>query len=112
MIKFIVNAIRLGMVLLFGSLGETITEKSGHLNLGIPGVMCVGAAFGCAAEAIYYDMSGGNMVGFLAVGIPVLAAFIGGLLMGFLFSFMTVTLRTNQNVTGLALTTFGIGLST
>ena len=46
MITFLVSAIRLGMTLLFGSTGETITEKSGHLNLGIPGVMCVGAACG------------------------------------------------------------------
>ena len=38
-ITFLVSAIKFGMVLLFGSTGETITEKSGHLNLGLPGVM-------------------------------------------------------------------------
>ena len=50
MLAFLVSSIRLGMTFLFGSTGETITEKSGHLNLGIPGVMCVGASCGCYAE--------------------------------------------------------------
>ena len=46
----ITEAIRYGMTFLLGSTGETLTEKSGHLNLGIPGVMCVGASCGCFAE--------------------------------------------------------------
>lgn len=112
MIPFIISAIRLGMTLLFGSIGETITEKSGHLNLGLPGVMCVGAATGCYAEYIYLkSFSGGGENPVLAVLIPLVATFIGGALMGVLFSFFTVTLRANQNVTGLALTTFGVGVS-
>ena len=45
-VSFLVSAVRVGMSFLLGSTGETITEKSGHLNLGIPGIMCVGAAFG------------------------------------------------------------------
>ena len=49
MLAFLVSAIRLGMVFLFGSTGEILTEKSGHLNLGTPGVMCVGASCGCFA---------------------------------------------------------------
>ena len=53
MLAFLISAIRLGMTFLFGSTGETITEKSGHLNLGIPGVMCVGASCGCYAEYLY-----------------------------------------------------------
>ena len=111
MLAFLVSAIRLGMAFLYGSTGETITEKSGHLNLGIPGVMCVGAAFGCYAEYIYFTAVGRNIVPILAILIPVLATVLGGALCGLLFSFMTVTLRANQNVTGLALTTFGVGLS-
>ena len=112
-IAFLVSAIKFGMVLLFGSTGETITEKAGHLNLGIPGVMCVGTAFGCAAEALYFDMAGSrlNMVWPLAILIPVIATLIGGALMGLLYSFLTVTLHANQNVTGLAMTTLGIGIS-
>ncbi len=111
MIAFIVSAIRLGMTLLFGSTGETITEKSGHLNLGIPGVMCVGASCGCYVEYLYLTAAGENVSGVLAVLLPVIATLIGGALMGLLFSFLTVTLRANQNVTGLALTTLGVGIS-
>lgn len=111
MIAFIVSAIRLGMTLLFGATGETITEKSGHLNLGIPGVMCVGASCGCYAEYLYLTAAGDKVSGVLAVLIPVIATLLGGALMGLLFSFLTVTLRANQNVTGLAITTLGVGIS-
>lgn len=111
MIAFIVSAIRLGMTFLLGSTGEIIVEKSGHLNLGIPGVMCVGASCGCFAEYLYLSAVGRAVSPVLAVLIPLIAAFIGGGLMGLLFSFLTVTLRANQNVTGLALTTLGVGIS-
>lgn len=112
-ITFLISAIKFGMVLLFGSTGETITEKSGHLNLGLPGVMCVGTAFGCAAEAIYSKLVGGyaHMMYVPAILIPVVATILGGALMGLIFSFLTVTLHANQNVTGLAMTTFGVGVS-
>ena len=111
MLAFLVSSIRLGMAFLFGSTGETITEKSGHLNLGIPGVMCVGASCGCFAEYLYLTAAGPRANYVLAVLIPVIATMLGGALMGFIFSFLTVTLRANQNVTGLALTTFGVGVS-
>ena len=111
MIAFLTSAIRLGMAFLFGSTGETITEKAGHLNLGIPGVMCVGASCGCLAGSIYYNAVDGNLNPFLAVIIPILATILGGALMGLIYSFLTVTLRSNQNVTGLVLTTFGVGVS-
>ncbi len=112
MLTFLVSAIRLGMTFLLGSTGETITEKSGHLNLGTPGVMCVGASCGCYAEYLYFTAVGVfNINPFLAVVIPIIATFLGAALMGVLFCFLTVTLRVNQNVTGLALTTFGVGLS-
>jgi simple sugar transport system permease protein len=114
-ITFLVSAIKFGMVLLFGSTGETITEKSGHLNLGLPGVMCVGTACGCIAEAMFFDLVGGRrgmeQLSFLAVIIPIIATVIGGAIMGLIFSFLTVTLHANQNVTGLAMTTLGVGIS-
>lgn len=111
MLAFLVSAIRLGMTFLLGSTGETITEKSGHLNLGTPGVMCVGASCGCFAEYVYFSIVGVNINPFLAVFIPIVATLLGGAIMGALFCFLTVTLRANQNVTGLALTTFGVGVS-
>ena len=110
-LTFLTSAIRLGMTLLFGSTGETITEKSGHLNLGIPGVMCVGASTGCLAASIYYNSVNGNINGFLAILIPIIATMLGGAIMGLIYSFFTVTLRANQNVTGLVLTTMGVGIS-
>ncbi len=111
MLAFLVSAIRLGMTFLLGSTGETITEKSGHLNLGTPGVMCVGAACGCYSEYLYFTAVGRNIDPILAVLIPMVATFVGAAAMGALFCFLTVTLRANQNVTGLALTTLGVGIS-
>ena len=77
--------------------------------------MCVGTACGCVAEAILFDLVGGRRgmerVSFLAVLVPILATLIGGALMGLIFSFLTVTLHANQNVTGLAMTTLGVGIS-
>lgn len=110
---FLKNAIRFSTVFLFGSTGETITEKSGHLNLGIPGIMCLGGFGGYLGEYLYMSSlsDASNINGFLAVFIPIIFALIFGGLGGLLFSFFAVTLRCNQNVTGLTLTTFGVGLA-
>lgn len=112
-ITFLIRAIKIGSSFLYGSTGETITEKSGHLNLGIPGIMCVGASCGCAAEAMYISSLAENVSPnpIIAVLLPILAAFAGGALMGLVYSVLAVTLRANQNVTGLALTTLGTGVS-
>ncbi len=107
------NSIRFSAIFLYGSTGETITQKGGHLNLGTPGVMCIGAIGGSLGELWYLkslaDVS--QMNGFLAVFIPILTALLFGGLAGLLFSFFTVTLRCNQNVVGLTITTFGVGLN-
>ena len=109
-VAFIPRAVQQGVPLLFGSTGETITEKSGNLNLGIPGVMYVGAISGVIGSFFYEQAcAGGTMNGFLAVAIPMFCSLLGSLLMGLLYCFLTVTLRANQNVTGLAMTTFGVG---
>ena len=107
-INYLLSAIALGMTFLYGSVGEIITEKAGHLNLGIPGIMCVGAASGCAALHIMVVNNITN--GFLLVFVGIVAAFLGAAFLGAIYSFLTVTLHSNQNVTGLALTTFGVGL--
>ena len=103
------RAVMQGTPLLFGSTGEILTEKSGHLNLGIPGIMYVGAISGVAGSFIY-ELSTQTLNPFLAVFIPLICCLIGSALMGLIYCFLTVTLRANQNVTGLALTTFGIGI--
>ena len=107
---FIPRAIVQGIPLLFGCTGETISEKAGSLNLGIPGVMYVGGICGVIGAFLYAHSAGGDVNGFLAVSIPLLACLAGSLLMGLLFSFLTITLRVNQNVVGLAMTTFGVGV--
>jgi simple sugar transport system permease protein len=107
-VSFIPRAVVQGIPLLLGSTGETLTEKSGNLNLGIPGIMYVGAISGVIG-AFFYEQSAAQMNGFLAVMIPMLCCLAGSGLMGLLYCFLTVTLRANQNVTGLALTTFGVG---
>lgn len=110
LVAFIPRAIQQSVPLLLGSTGETITEKSGNLNLGIPGVMYVGAISGVIGSFFYeQSVAGGQLNGFLAVFIPLICSLLGSLLMGLLYCFLTVTLRANQNVTGLAMTTFGIG---
>ncbi len=108
-IAFIQRAIVQGIPLLFGSTGEIITEKAGHLNLGTAGVMYVGGIAGVIG-AFVYENSVETINPVLAVIIPILTSMIGSLIMGLIYSFLTVTLRANQNVTGLALTTFGVGV--
>lgn len=98
--------------LLFGCTGEILTEKSGNLNLGIPGIMYVGGISGVIGAFLYEGSIPADTAlnPFLAIIIPLLASIAGSLLMGLIYSFLTITLRANQNVTGLALTTFGIGI--
>ena len=107
-VAFIQRAVVQGIPLLFGSTGEIITEKCGNLNLGTAGVMYVGGIAGVIG-AFLYEQSVETVNPILAIIIPMLSCVLGSLLMGLLYSFLTVTLRANQNVTGLALTTFGVG---
>ena len=111
MIMFIQRMVIQGIPLLFGSTGEIITEKSGHLNLGIPGIMYVGAIGGVIGAFLYENGVGPeNINPVLAILIPLLSSILCSLIMGLIYCFLTVTLRANQNVTGLALTTFGVGI--
>jgi len=107
-LNFLIDSLAFGAVFMYGSTGEILTEKAGHLNLGIPGIMCMGGAGGCLVL---------NMIGksglppVLIVILGILGAIAFSVLAGLIYSFLTVTLRANQNVTGLTLTTFGVGLS-
>ena len=107
--SFIYAAIVQGIPLLFGATGEILTEKSGNLNLGIPGIMYVGGISGIIGGYLY-ERSTENPVAALCIIIPLLSTIVGSALMALIYSFLTVTLRANQNVTGLALTTFGVGI--
>lgn len=112
LVTFIPRAVVQGIPLLYGSTGEILTQKSGNLNLGLPGVMYVGAISGVIGSFFYeahLTETGTAASPVLAVLIPLLCCLLGSMLMGLLYCFLTVTLRSNQNVTGLAMTTFGIG---
>lgn len=107
------QAIALGVVFLFGCTGEIIMEKAGHLNLGIPGVMCFGALGGCYGASLCLslfqsDYSQTNY--FLLILFISVFCVIFSLIAGLIYGVLTVTLKCNQNVTGLALTIFGGGL--
>lgn len=108
---FIQRAVIQGIPLLFGSTGEILTEKSGHLNLGIPGIMYAGGIGGVIGAFLYENSFADKtqMNPFLAIMIPLLSSMLCSLLMGLIYCFLTITLHANQNVTGLALTTFGVG---
>ncbi|MBQ8921726.1 MAG: ABC transporter permease [Oscillospiraceae bacterium] len=109
LVSFLQRAIMQGIPLLYGSTGEIVTEKSGNLNLGIPGIMYVGG-IGGVIGAFLYEQHTDSLNPVLAVLIPLFCSMLGSFLMGLIYSFLTVTLRANQNVTGLALTTFGVGI--
>ena len=94
-IKFLVAAVLAGTPLLYGTLGEIISEKTGHLNLGVEGMMSIGACAGFMA-GYYTD----NFFFALA------ASFVAGLLSAMIYAVLTITFMANQNVTGLTLTIF------
>lgn len=103
------SAVTFGTVIMFGALGEIVTEKGGQLNLGVPGIMYMGGISGLLA-AFFYERAGGSspVVGLL---LSFIACFLGAALGGLIFALLTITLRANQNVTGLALTIFGGGVA-
>ena len=105
------RAVMQGIPLLFGATGEILTEKSGNLNLGIPGIMYVGGISGVIGAFFYENSLAApkDANAFLAISIPLLCSILGSLIVGLIYCFLTVTLRANQNVTGLAITTFGVG---
>ena len=98
-----------GTPLLFGTLGEILSEKTGNLNLGVEGMMYMGGAIGLGGVFYYEKLAGGAANPVVAVLLALLCSFLAGVLAALIYSFVTITLRANQNVTGLALAIFGTG---
>ena len=94
------SAVVAAIPLMFAGVGELVTEKSGVLNLGVEGMMLMGAVTGYAVTAV----TGNPWLG-------VLAAIGAGIAMSLLFAFLVLSMLANQVATGLSLTIFGIGLS-
>lgn len=106
-INFIVAAFLAGAPLIMATVGEIITEKSGNMNLGVEGTMYVGAVSSLAAAVL------AEKIGLAGIGAGVFAllgGIISGMIVSAIFSFMTVTLRVNQNVVGLIITILGTGI--
>lgn len=99
-ISFFTAAVVAGTPLLFAILGELITEKAGQLNLGVEGMMLMGAVVGFKTALIT-----GNPL------IALTGAMLAGALGAMIFGVLTVSLRANQVVAGLTLTIFGTGFS-
>ena len=104
------TAISFGVVILFGGLGEILTEKSGNLNLGVPGIMYMGG-IASLAGAFLYESSAESPSPVLGLLVSLLCGLLAALLAGGIYSLLTITLRANQNVTGLTLTIFGSGIA-
>ncbi len=100
LIVILVATLRAGTPLVLASMGELVTEKSGVLNLGVEGMMLVGAV-----AAIIATLDTGSYALGTAAGVA------AGTAMALVFGFLTLTLRANQVATGLALTILGLGLS-
>ncbi len=100
LISILAASITAGTPILFAALGELISERAGITNLGVDGMMLVGACAGFIAA---------QQTGSLAGGVAM--ALVAGALMALIHAYLTVTLRANQVVSGLALTLFGTGLS-
>lgn len=98
--NFLAATIAAGTPILFAALGEILTERSGVLNLGLEGLMLVGGMAGFYGASTFENPWMG-----------LLFALLAGAVLGLGFSILCITLRANQVVSGLALTTFGIGLS-
>ena len=103
-VNFFVAAVLMGTTLMYGTLGEILTEKAGNMNLGVEGLIYMGGSSGLIAAFLYERAAGDGAVPMVAVLLAFAAAFLAAALGSLLYSFLTITLRTNRNVTGLALT--------
>ena len=110
LIAWILRAIPFGTIIMYGAMGEIITQKSGNLNLGVPGIMYLGG-FAGFASAYLYENTAANPNAAFCILLALVCAFAASMLGGLIYSFLTISLRANQNVTGLALTTFGMGVA-
>lgn len=109
-----IAAVLAGTPLLLGALGEILTEKAGNMNLGVEGMMFMGAISGLAGS-YYYEQavlaSGKDVSGLVSALIALVVSFLAGTVGALIYSFLTISLRANQNVTGLTLTIFGTGFA-
>ncbi|MBQ8507372.1 MAG: ABC transporter permease [Clostridia bacterium] len=109
-VSLIQAAIVFGTVIMFGAVGETLTEKSGNLNLGVPGIMYLGA-IASLTSTFLYENAAENPSMVICLVLALVSGVAASMLGGLIYSFLTITLRANQNVSGLALSIFGSGVA-
>ena len=109
-VSLIQAAVVFGTVIMFGAVGETLTEKSGNLNLGVPGIMYLGG-IASLTGAFLYESAVESPIPILCVIIALACGIAASMAGGLIYSFLTITLRANQNVSGLALSIFGSGVA-
>ena len=110
--RLFVAAVLAGTPLLLGAIGEILTERAGNLNLGVEGMMFMGAISGLAGSYTYEQAvlaGGGTPSGVVSALVALVCSIAAGMLGALIYSFLTISLRANQNVTGLTLTIFGTG---
>lgn len=105
--RLFIAAVLAGAPLLLATLGEILSQKAGQLNLGVEGMMYMGAVSGLAGA--YYAEQYLGLVGVPGALVALAASFVVGALGALIYAFLTISLRANQNVTGLTLTIFGTG---
>lgn len=106
LVATLASGVRLAAPFLLAALGETIGQRSGVLNLGVEGVMLIGAytAYLTQLRADEWGIPGG-------VGTAILAAAIAGLIMGAIYAFITVVLHAEQGISGIGIFLFGLGFT-
>lgn len=107
-ISWICIAVVFATICIFASSGEILTEKSGHLNLGVPGIMYL-SGFVSYYSVYNYEKASENPSVIVIFLIAIFTALLVGGILGALYSIMCVTFKCNQNVMGLIITSFGIG---
>ena len=110
MIIWIQKAVSFAAFIMLAALGELLSERSGSLNLGTPGTLCVGASVGFISAFNYCNAVEEPNVLVLLL-LTLVTSFLAGAIMGAIFAFFTVSFRINQNVVGLVMTILGTGLA-
>lgn len=107
MVTFISQSIRFAVIFIFGITGVSVNEKSGHLNMGIPGIVCLGVLGAIVGSMLIgTGVPAESINPFVAFLVPSLFGILFAGIGGLVFSFFVVTLKCNQHVVGLAMTTF------
>lgn len=112
LIALLTSGIRMAIPVFLAALGEIVTERGGVLNLGLEGVMLVGALAGFMGSFYVENMPNGESLMTLAPWVGIVAGILAGMAMGLIMAVLTVTLRTDQVIASITLVILGSGVTT